>query len=147
MAKILIVGGVAGGATVATRLRRLNEKDDIIMFERDEFVSFANCGLPYYLGGIIQSRDRLIVETIQGLKDKFNIDIRNFSEVIQIDRAHKTIKVKRVKTGEVYEESYDKLILSPGAKPIRIPTPGLDQANNVFSLRNIPDTDKIKAFF
>lgn len=146
MAKILIVGGVAGGATVAARLRRLNEKDDIIMFERDEHISFANCGLPYYLGGVIQSRDRLIVETIAGLKEKFNIDVRNFSEVIGIDRANKKIKVKKVKTGEIYEESYDKLVLSPGAQPIRIPTPGLDEAKNIFTLRNIPDTDKIKKY-
>lgn len=146
MAKILIVGGVAGGATVATRLRRLSETDEIIMFERDEYISFANCGLPYYLGGVIQSRDRLIVETIQGLKEKFNIDIRNFSEVIEIDRVNKMIKVKKVQTGEIYEESFDKLVLSPGAKPIRIPTPGLEDADNVFTLRNIPDTDKIKNF-
>ncbi len=146
MAKILIVGGVAGGATVATRLRRLSEVDDIIMFEKDEFISFANCGLPYYIGGVIKTRDRLVVETIEGLKEKFNIDIRNFSEVININRQTKTITVKNVQTGETYEESYDKLILSPGAKPIRIPTPGLDKANNVFTLRNIPDTDKIKNF-
>ena len=146
MAKILIVGGVAGGATVATRLRRLNEKDEIIMFERDEHISFANCGLPYYLGGVIQSRDRLIVETIAGLKEKFNIDVRNFSEVISIDRVNKRIKIKRIKTGEIYEESFDKLVLSPGAQPIRIPTPGLDEAKNIFTLRNIPDTDKIKRF-
>lgn len=146
MAKILIVGGVAGGATVATRLRRLSETDEIIMFERDEHISFANCGLPYYLGGVIQSRDRLIVETIAGLQEKFNIDIRNFSEVIAVDRINKMIKIKKVKTGEVYEESFDKLVLSPGAKPIRIPTPGLDESDNVFTLRNIPDTDKIKAF-
>ena len=146
MAKILIVGGVAGGATVATRLRRLNETDEIIMFERDEHISFANCGLPYYLGGVIQSRDRLIVETIAGLKEKFNIDVRNFSEVISIDRVNKRIKIKRIKTGEIYEESFDKLVLSPGAQPIRIPTPGLDEAKNIFTLRNIPDTDKIKRF-
>lgn len=146
MAKILIVGGVAGGATVATRLRRLNEKDEIIMFERDEHISFANCGLPYYLGGVIQSRDRLIVETIAGLKEKFNIDVRNFSEVISIDRVNKRIKIKRIKTGEIYEESFDKLVLSPGAQPIRIPTPGLDEAKNIFTLRNIPDTDKIKKY-
>lgn len=146
MAKILIVGGVAGGATVATRLRRLNETDEIIMFERDEHISFANCGLPYYLGGVIQSRDRLIVETIAGLKEKFNIDVRNFSEVISIDRVNKRIKIKRIKTGEIYDESFDKLVLSPGAQPIRIPTPGLDEAKNIFTLRNIPDTDKIKRF-
>lgn len=144
--KILIVGGVAGGATAATRLRRLSEQDEIIMFERDEYISFANCGLPYYIGGVIKSRDRLVVETVEGLKDKFNIDVRNFSEVISIDRALKQVVVKEVKTGKTYVESFDKLVLSPGAQPIRIPTPGLDEAKNVFTLRNIPDTDKIKAF-
>lgn len=146
MAKIIIVGGVAGGATAATRLRRLSEQDEIIMFERDEFISFANCGLPYYIGGVIKSRDRLIVETVEGLKDKFNLDIRNFSEVIAIDRLNKKVMIKEVKTGKTYEETYDKLILSPGAQPIRIPTPGLEEAKNVFMLRNIADTDHIKAF-
>lgn len=146
MAKIIIVGGVAGGATAATRLRRLSEQDDILMFERDEHISFANCGLPYYIGGVIKSRDRLVVETVEGLTNKFNIDVRNFSEVIGVDRQKKEIVVKEVKTGKTYTETYDKLILSPGAQPIRIPTPGLDEATNVFTLRNIPDTDKIRTF-
>lgn len=146
MAKIIIVGGVAGGATVATRLRRLNESDEIILLERDEHISFANCGLPYYIGGVIKSRDRLVVETVEGLKAKFNLDIRNFSEVMSIHRAEKKIVVKNVKTGTTYEESFDKLVLSPGAQPIRIPTPGLEEATNVFTLRNIPDTDRIKNF-
>ena len=122
MSKIIIVGGVAGGATAATRLRRLSENHEIIMFERDEFVSFANCGLPYYIGGVIKDRQRLLVESVEGLKSKFNIDVRNFSEVLSIDRAKKTVLVKKVKTGETYEESFDKLILSPGAKPIVVPT-------------------------
>ena len=146
MSKIIIVGGVAGGATAATRLRRLSENHEIIMFERDEFVSFANCGLPYYIGGVIKDRQRLLVESVEGLKSKFNIDVRNFSEVLSIDRAKKTVLVKKVKTGETYEESFDKLILSPGAKPIVVPTKGLETAKNLFLLRNIPDTDKIKDF-
>ena len=146
MKKVLIIGGVAGGATVATRLRRLSEENEIIIFERDEFVSFANCGLPYYIGGVIKDRDRLLVESVEGLHDKFNLDVRNFSEVTEINREKKTITVKQVKTGSVYEESFDILVLSPGAKPIVIPTPGLESATNVFTLRNIPDTDRIKNF-
>ncbi len=146
MSKIIIVGGVAGGATAATRLRRLGEDHHIIMFERDEFVSFANCGLPYYIGGVIKDRQRLLVESVEGLKTKFNIDVRNFSEVLTIDRVKKTVLVKKTQTGETYEEGYDKLILSPGAKPIVVPTKGLENAKNIFVLRNIPDTDKIKDF-
>lgn len=146
MSKIIIVGGVAGGATAATRLRRLGEDHQIIMFERDEFVSFANCGLPYYIGGVIKDRQRLLVESVEGLKNKFNIDVRNFSEVLSIDRSKKTVLVKKTQTGETYEESYDKLILSPGAKPIVVPTKGLETAKNIFVLRNIPDTDRIKDF-
>ena len=146
MKKIVIIGGVAGGATVATRLRRLSEENEIILFERDEFVSFANCGLPYYIGGVIKDRERLLVESVEGLKNKFNLDVRNFSEVTDINRETKTVTVKQVKTGAVYEESFDYLVLSPGAKPIVIPTPGLENATNVFTLRNIPDTDRIKTF-
>lgn len=143
MAKIIIVGGVAGGATAATRLRRLNEADEIVLFERDEYISFANCGLPYYLGGVIDSREKLIVETKENLSANFHLDIRNFSEVTGIDKVAKKVIVKEVKTGKVYEESFDKLILSPGAKPFVPPTKGLDTAHNWFTLRNIPDTDKI----
>ena len=143
--KILIVGGVAGGATAAARLRRLNEQDEIIMFEKDEFISFANCGLPYYIGGVIKERDKLFVQTINAMSKRFNLDIRNFSEVTSIDPKGKKVKVKNHKTGKEYEESYDKLILSCGAKPIKPPFKGLDEAENVFVLRNIPDTDKIKS--
>ncbi len=146
MKKIVIVGGVAGGATVATRLRRLSEEDEIIIFERDEFVSFANCGLPYYIGNIIKNRERLLVESVEGLHDKFNLDVRNFSEVTDVNREKKTVTIKHKKTGAVYEESFDYLVLSPGAKPIVIPTPGLEKATNVFTLRNIPDTDQIKNY-
>lgn len=146
MKKILIVGGVAGGATAAARLRRLDETSEIIMFERGEYISFANCGLPYYIGGVIENRDALLVQTVEGMSKRFNIDIRNFSEVTSIDPEKKIISVKNLKTNEEYKESYDELILSPGASPIKPPIPGLDKADNVFTLRNIPDTDRIKAY-
>lgn len=146
MKKILIVGGVAGGATAAARLRRLDETSQIIMFERGEYISFANCGLPYYIGGVIENRDALLVQTVEGMSKRFNLDIRNFSEVVSIDPENKTISVKNLKTNEEYKESYDELILSPGASPIKPPIPGLDKAENVFTLRNIPDTDRIKAY-
>ncbi len=143
MKKILIVGGVAGGATAAARLRRLSEDDEIIMFERDEYISFANCGLPYYIGDVITEREDLLVQTIEGMSERFNLDIRNFSEVIDINRAAKTVTIKKVKTGDTYQESYDVLLLSPGAKPIFPPIEGIKEANNLFVLRNIPDTDAI----
>ncbi|PAE26660.1 CoA-disulfide reductase [Bacillus sp. 7894-2] len=144
--KIVIVGGVAGGATAAARLRRLDEKSTIVMFERGEHISFANCGLPYYIGETIKDRNKLLVQTPEGMSKKFNLDIRNLSEVIGISREQKTVEVKNFRTGEIYEESYDTLLLSPGAKPIVPPIEGLSDAQNVFTLRNIPDTDKIKAF-
>lgn len=146
MKKILIVGGVAGGATAAARLRRLDETSQIIMFERGEYISFANCGLPYYIGGVIENREALLVQTVEGMSKRFNLDIRNFSEVVSIDPENKTISVKNLKTNEEYKESYDELILSPGASPIKPAIPGLDKADNVFTLRNIPDTDRIKAY-
>ncbi len=145
MKKVLIVGGVAGGATAAARLRRLSEEDEIILFERDEYISFANCGLPYYIGNVIKDRQKLLVQTVEGMSKRFNLDIRNFSEVIGIDIANKTVEVKNHQTGETYSETYDKLILSPGAKPIAPPITGLSEAKNVLTMRNIPDTDKIKA--
>lgn len=146
MKKICIVGGVAGGATAAARLRRLNEEDQIIMFERDEFISFANCGLPYYIGNVITDREDLMVQTVEDMSERFNMDIRNFSEVVDINRAEKTITVRKTKTNETYQESYDVLILSPGAKPIFPPIEGIKDANNLFVLRNIPDTDAIYHF-
>lgn len=146
MKKILIVGGVAGGATAAARLRRLSEQDQIVVFERDEYISFANCGLPYYLGGVIQERDKLLVQTVPAMSRRFNLDIRNFSEVTGIDRKARTVTVRRTLTGETYTESYDVLILSPGARPIQPPIPGLPEAENLFVLRNIPDTDAIAGF-
>jgi NADPH-dependent 2,4-dienoyl-CoA reductase/sulfur reductase-like enzyme len=146
MKKILIVGGVAGGATAAARLRRLNEEDKIILFERDEYISFANCGLPYYIGEVIQQRDKLFVQTIEGMSERFNLDIRNFNEVMEVNKAEKFVTVRNTQTNTTYTESYDVLILSPGAKPILPPIMGLKEADNLFTLRNIPDTDKIYSF-
>lgn len=142
--KILIVGGVAGGASAAARLRRLSEKDEIIMFEKGEYISFANCGLPYYVGEVIQNRNKLLVQTVEGMGTRFNLDIRNWTEIIQINREDKTVTARKVATGEEYTESYDVLILSPGASPIKPPIEGISDANNVYTLRNIPDTDRIK---
>lgn len=146
MKKILIVGGVAGGATTAARLRRLDEHAQIILFERGEYISFANCGLPYYIGGVISERDALLVQTVEGMSERFHMDIRNLSEVTAIDKKKKSVTVKNLKDGSTYEESYDVLVLSPGANPLRPPIKGLDEATNVFTLRNIPDTDAIKAY-
>lgn len=142
--KVLIVGGVAGGMSAATRLRRLQEDAEIIVFERGPHVSFANCGLPYYVSGEISDRSKLIVQSAAALKKRFNIDVREFSEVIDIDSEQKEITVKLV-NNETYTETYDKLILSPGAQPIVPPIKGLAAAPHVFTLRNIPDADKITA--
>ncbi|GMB08038.1 CoA-disulfide reductase [Thermolongibacillus altinsuensis] len=146
MKKIVIVGGVAGGATAAARLRRLSEKDEIVMFERGEYISFANCGLPYYIGDVIQERSKLLVQTVEGMSKRFRIDVRNLSEVTKINRDRKTVTVKNLRTNEEYEESYDVLILSPGAKPIVPPIPGIEEAKALFTLRNVPDTDRIRSF-
>ena len=144
--KTIIVGGVAGGASTAARLRRLDEKAEIIMFERGEYISFANCGLPYFIGGVIKERDALLVQTVEDMSKKFNMDIRIFSEVISIQPAQKTVTIKNVKTNETYEESYDTLLLSPGANPIKPPIPGINDTKNLFTLRTIPDTDSIKKY-
>lgn len=144
--KIIIVGGVAGGASTAARLRRLDENVNIIMFEKGEYISFANCGLPYHIGGTISEREKLIVTSVESMSNKFNIDIRNFSEVVKIDKKNKTVTVKNHKTNEIYEENYDNLVLSPGASPIKPPISGINDCDNLFILRNIPDTDKIKNF-
>lgn len=144
--KIVIVGGVAGGASAAARLRRLNEENHIVMFDRGEYISFANCGLPYYIGDVIQDRQKLLVQTVEGMNKRFQLDIRNLTEVTKINRAEKTVSVKNVKTGETYDESYDVLVLSPGAKPIRPNIPGIEEAEDIFTLRNIPDTDKIRSY-
>ena len=143
--KTIIIGGVAGGATAAARLRRLDEKAEIIILERGEYVSFANCGLPYYIGGVITDRGDLTLQTPQSLKARFNIDVRVLNEAVKISPDTKTVTVKDLRTGETYEETYDNLILSMGAEPIRPNIEGAD-GNNVFTLRNIPDTLKIKNY-
>lgn len=144
--KIVIIGGVAGGATAATRLRRLNEKDEIILFEKGEYISFANCGLPYHVGGTIQNREDLLLQTVEGMSEQYNLDIRNFSEITAIDPQKKTVSVLNHQTKETYVETFDKLIISTGAKAIIPPIEGFEQAKNVFSLRNIPDMDRIKNY-
>lgn len=144
--KIIIVGGVAGGATAAARLRRISEDVEVILVERGENISFANCGLPYYIGETIKERSKLLVQTVKGMSDRFKLDIRVLSEVSSINPDDKTVMIKNLQTGEVYEESYDKLLLSPGARPIVPPIPGLNENQSLFTLRNIPDTDKIKNY-
>lgn len=146
MQKVIIVGGVAGGATAAARLRRISEEVEIILVERGEHISFANCGLPYYIGETIKDRSKLLVQTVKGMSDRFNLDIRNVSEVVSINPEMKSVRIKNLQTEEVYEESYDKLLLSPGARPIVPPIPGLMEHVTLFTLRNIPDTDKIKNY-
>ena len=143
--KLVVIGGVAGGATAAARARRLNEEAEIVVFERGEYISFANCGLPYYIGEVIKERDNLLVTTAADFKSRYNVDIRLFTEVTAIDRKNKTVTVKNDQTGEIYAETYDRIILSPGAEPVRPPLPGVD-AKTIFNLRNIPDTDRIKAY-
>jgi NADPH-dependent 2,4-dienoyl-CoA reductase/sulfur reductase-like enzyme/rhodanese-related sulfurtransferase len=143
--KILIVGGVAGGASAAARLRRLNEKAEIVMFERGPFISFANCGLPYYIGQTIKQREDLLLMTPQQFKKRFNVDVRIKNEVVKIDRDKKLLKVKDLNSGNSYFENFDKLILSPGAEPARPPIEGID-SERVFTLRNMPDMDRIDEF-
>lgn len=143
--KIVIIGGVAGGATAAGRVRRLDEFADIVLFERGEHISFANCGLPYYIGGVIKKRNDLFVTTPMEFGKRYNLDIRVQTEVQSIERKRQVVLVKNLQSGEHYEESYDKVILSPGAEPLRPPIPGIN-LDNIFSLRNIADTDRIKAY-
>lgn len=144
--KIIIIGGVAGGATAATRLRRLSEEDEIILFEKGEYISFANCGLPYHVGGVIKERDELLLQTVEGINSQYGLDVRNFSEVTSIDPTGKKVSVLNHQTGDTYEESFDQLIISTGAKSIIPQIEGLDNTNNVFTLRNIPDMDLIKKY-
>lgn len=140
--KTIIIGGVAGGASAATRLRRLDETAEIVVLERSGYVSFANCGLPYYVGGTISQRAALLLQTPASLHNRFNLDVRVNSEVIGIDRAARTVSVRETKTGREYTESYDYLVLSPGATPIVPPIPGRERA---LTLRTVEDTDRVKA--
>lgn len=140
--KIVIVGGVAGGASAAARARRLSEEAEIILLERGPYISFANCGLPYHIGGEIAERDRLLVTTPELLRTRFRIDVRTRNEVMSIDPNEKDVEIKNLETGEVYKESYDSLVLSPGADPMRPPIPGIE-SSRVLSLRNMEDMDRI----
>ena len=143
--KVLIVGGVAGGASCAARLRRLDEEAEIIVFERGEYVSYANCGLPYHVGDVIKQRNALILVQPEAMRAKYNTDVRTKQEVTAIDRAKKTVTVKRQETGETYTESYDTLVLSTGSSPVRPPIPGID-SSRIMTLWTVPDTDRIRAF-
>ncbi|MGS0765867.1 FAD-dependent oxidoreductase [Syntrophomonas curvata] len=145
MSKVIIVGGVAAGASTAARLRRLDEDAQIIMLERGEDISFANCGLPYYIGGSIAKRNRLLVQTPRSMSNRFNIDVRTKSEVRRILREEKQVEIIRLESGESYRESYDFLVLCPGARPSAPPIAGIGQ-DNVFKVRNIPDSDRIKLY-
>ncbi len=143
--KYIIVGGVAGGATTAARLRRIDENAEIIMFEKGVHISYANCGLPYYIGGVITDRDKLLVQTPESFGARFNIDVRIQSEVIDIDPEKQSVSIKDLNSGQDYTETYYKLILSPGASPLKPPIPGIDHPN-IYTLRNVDDTDRIKEF-
>ena len=143
--KYIIIGAVAGGASTAARLRRLDEHSEIVIFEKGEYISYANCGLPYYIGNVIKERDKLFVQTASSFNKRFNIDVRIRSEVTGIDSINKLVQVYDHKTGKTYSENYDKLVLSPGADPIRPPLPGIDM-EGIFTLRNVNDTDYIKAY-
>lgn len=143
MKKIIIIGGVAGGAGAAARLRRLSESDEIIMFEKGPYISYANCGLPYYVGEVITDKKKLLVQTVEGMSKRFNLDIRVNQEVTNIDKESKTITVKNIQTSEVYEENYDKLIISTGAEAFIPPIEGINEINNMFTLKTVPDTLKV----
>ena len=145
MARYLIVGGVAGGATTAARLRRNDEKAEIILFERGEYISYANCGLPYYLGNTIRDRSRLFVQTPESFNELLDVDVRNLTEVLSIDRRAKTVTVKNLRDGSESIEKYDKLVLSPGAEPVKPPLQGIE-SRRIFTVRNVRDTDKLKSF-
>ncbi len=137
--KVLIVGGVAGGASCAARVRRQAEDAEIVLLDRGPYVSFANCGLPYYVGDVIQDENKLLVASAELFKTRFNIEVRTENEVMAIDRERREVEVKCLHTGKVYREKYDALVLSPGATPIRPALPGIDLPG-IFVLRTIPDS-------
>ena len=145
MSKVLIIGGVAGGASCAARLRRLDENAEIVLFERGEYISYANCGLPYHVGEVIKSRDALLLQTPAAMRAKFNIDVRIKNEVVSIDRENKTVTVKHTDTGETYTENYDTLVISTGSSPLRPPIQGIDSPR-IQTLWTVPDTDRIRQF-
>ena len=143
--KTIIIGGVAGGATTAARLRRKDESMEIIVFERGAYISYANCGLPYYIGDVIKNRDALLLQTPEAMKSRFRIDVRVWNEVIEIRPEEKKVRVKELNTDRIYEESYDNLILATGSSPVKPPIPGID-AENIFTVWTVPDTDSIRAY-
>ena len=143
--KTVIIGGVAGGATTAARLRRRDESMEIVVFEKGGYISYANCGLPYYIGDVIKSRDALLLQTPQGMKKKFNIDVRIYSEVTKIDPDRKCVSVRNLNTNETYEETYDNLVIATGSSPLKPPIKGID-GEGIYTLWTVPDTDEIKAF-
>jgi NADPH-dependent 2,4-dienoyl-CoA reductase/sulfur reductase-like enzyme/rhodanese-related sulfurtransferase len=143
--KIIVIGGVAGGASAAARLRRLDEQAEIILLEKGAFISYANCGLPYFVGDVITDREKLLVQTPEAMRARFNLDVRIFSEVTRIDRANKRVVIVDHQQNKEYEETFDKLILSPGAEPRRLPLEGMDLAG-IFTLRTVPDTYRIHDF-
>ena len=140
--RIVIVGGVAGGASAAARARRLCEQCEIIVFERGPHVSFANCGLPYFVGGEIVEQDSLLLQTPETLRARFNLDVRVSTEVVAIDRGRQVLKVRELSSGREYEQPYDTLVLSTGASPLKPPIPGIDRPGH-FTVRNIPDVERI----
>ena len=142
--KIIIIGGVAGGATTAARIRRMDETAEIILLEKGKYISYANCGLPYYIGGVIAEREKLFVQTPEAFSVRFRVDVRTENEVIFIDRKRKTVTV-RLSSEDTYEESYDKLLISTGATPVKPPLPSID-SEGIFTLRNVKDTDRIKEY-
>lgn len=144
--KVLVIGGIAGGPSFATRLRRINENAEIIILERGAAISVASCALPYYLGGLIKDRSAVIERTPEILKQKNNIDVRLFNEVTKINSADKNVDVKNLQTGETYRETYDKLIIATGSSPTFPEIKGIHDADNAFVLRAVTDADKIKAF-
>nr|HML36578.1 FAD-dependent oxidoreductase [Bacillota bacterium] len=143
--KVLIIGGVAGGATAAARLRRLDESPEIIMFERGDYISYANCGLPYHVGSVIRERDALLLQTPEGMKAKYDVDVRVNSEVTSIDRENKAVRVRNGRTGEEYDESYDTLVIATGSSPLKPPIPGID-GPGIFTLWTVNDTDRINRY-
>ncbi|MEM5780748.1 MAG: FAD-dependent oxidoreductase, partial [Lawsonibacter sp.] len=142
--KVVIVGGVAGGASCAARLRRLDEQAQIILLERGEYISYANCGLPYHVGNVIQSRDALLLQTPQAMEKKYDVDVRVRHEAVSIDRARQVVTIKELSSGETYEESYDTLVLATGSSPIRPPIPGIESPR-IQTLWTVPDTDRIRS--
>ena len=143
--KVMIVGGVAGGATAAARIRRLDEQAEIVVFERSGYISYANCGLPYYIGGVIEDPEDLTLQTPESFFARFRVQMKVRHEVTAIHPEIQTVTVKNLETGEVFEEHYDKLLLSPGAKPVQPDLPGMD-SNKIFTLRTVEDTFRIKEF-